>query len=81
MGFQKPFLNEVGADWFLPSKDELYQLYLVRATIGGLSTNAAGYWCSSENNCNNGNTYYFGNGSYNSTYKTNQCYVRAIRTF
>ncbi|MDR1682644.1 MAG: DUF1566 domain-containing protein, partial [Candidatus Symbiothrix sp.] len=34
-------------DWYLPSKDELAQIYAVRDSIGGIST-AAPYWSSSE---------------------------------
>jgi hypothetical protein len=35
-------------DWVLPSKDELYQLYLNRVVIGGFES--ASYWSSSEKN-------------------------------
>ena len=34
------------ADWFLPSKDELYQLYLQKSKVGGFIR--GGYWSSSE---------------------------------
>ena len=34
-------------DWFLPSKDELYKLYLNKDKIGGFTD--AWYWSSSEN--------------------------------
>lgn len=37
-------------DWCLPSKDELYQLYLNKTAIGGLTDFA--YWSSSESNLN-----------------------------
>jgi hypothetical protein len=33
-------------DWFLPSKDELYQLYLQKTIVGGFTKNF--YWSSSE---------------------------------
>jgi hypothetical protein len=33
-------------DWYLPSRDELAQLYAQRTTVGGFS--ADGYWSSSE---------------------------------
>lgn len=35
-------------DWHLPSKDELYQLYVNRAKIGGFTANW--YWTSTEKN-------------------------------
>jgi hypothetical protein len=34
------------SDWYLPSKNELYKLYLNRAAIGGFGT--AEYWTSTE---------------------------------
>jgi len=33
-------------DWFLPSQDELHQMYAERASVGGFSPNV--YWSSSE---------------------------------
>ena len=33
-------------DWFLPSKDELNELFLERVSVGGFSTD--NYWSSSE---------------------------------
>jgi hypothetical protein len=36
-------------DWFLPSQDELTELYLQRATVGGFVVDTTGYWSSSEN--------------------------------
>jgi hypothetical protein len=45
------------SDWFLPSKDELYKMYLNRSYIGGFSyeTNG-GYWSSTETYLNYGGT-------------------------
>jgi hypothetical protein len=34
------------SDWYLPSKDELNQLYINRVAIGGFASN--GYWSSTE---------------------------------
>jgi hypothetical protein len=35
-------------DWYLPSKDELNQLYINRAAVGGLRTDGQRYWSSSQ---------------------------------
>jgi hypothetical protein len=40
------FVNEGYSDWFLPSFDELYKVYLNRNIIGGLSMDT--YWTSTE---------------------------------
>lgn len=40
------FVNEGYSDWFLPSFDELYKVYLNRNIIGGLSMGT--YWTSTE---------------------------------
>jgi hypothetical protein len=69
-------------DWFLPSLDELVQLYINRTTIGNFE--ARGYWSSSQGgpefalfqNFMDGSQH--GNGaSKNGTW----CMVRAIRAF
>jgi hypothetical protein len=67
------------SDWFLPSKDELNQMYVQRAAIGGFSF-AHHYWSSSESN------YYawrqfFGSGYQNESNKANEHYVRCVRAF
>ena len=41
-------------DWFLPSKDELNQLFLNKSFIGLNSTGFIYYWSSSENSWHNG---------------------------
>jgi cytoskeletal protein CcmA (bactofilin family) len=67
------------SDWFLPSKDELNQLYLNRVAIGGF-TNAF-YWSSTEA------TQFFtwrqnlNTGVQDTLGKSGLMYVRAIRTF
>jgi hypothetical protein len=67
-------------DWYLPSKDELQELYLQQAVVGGFTGNY--YWTSSEIT----NTYawsqYFTNGlQYNLGAKWIPNYVRPIRSF
>jgi hypothetical protein len=67
------------SDWYLPSKDELNQLYINRDAIGGFANNF--YWSSTEidnasawgQKFSNGLQYYF--------YKYDTGYVRAIRAF
>lgn len=68
------------SDWYLPSKDELQELYLQQAIVGGFTGNY--YWTSSEIT----NTYawsqYYTNGSqYNLGAKWIPNYVRPIRSF
>jgi trimeric autotransporter adhesin len=71
-------------DWFLPSKDELYKLYLNRVAIGGFEANW--YWSSSEKNDAYAEALNFGTGNFDGTggYKGpagTPYKVRAIRTF
>ena len=66
-------------DWFLPSKDELNQMYLNKAAIGGFINDH--YWSSTE--LDNYNAWYqsFYNGAQGSSDKANFKYVRAVRAF
>ncbi|MCX6277766.1 MAG: DUF1566 domain-containing protein [Bacteroidetes bacterium] len=66
-------------DWFLPSKDELYQMYLQKNLIGGFVSNY--YWSSSEYNASNAWYVYFGNGIQGNDGKNYTNYVRAVRAF
>jgi hypothetical protein len=67
-------------DWFLPSKDELNQMYAQRTAIGGFTSNY--YWSSSELNAFYAWDQYFDLGSqpYFKS-KSNTLYVRAVRAF
>ena len=68
------------SDWFLPSKDELNELYIQKGVVGGFTTN--NYWASSQNASNLAWIQYFGNGTQSSGYtKGSQYPVRAIRAF
>jgi hypothetical protein len=67
------------SDWYLPSRDELYELYINRSSIGGFTTGY--YWSSSE-----GYTYLawqvgFGSGGIFNDGKIFIYYVRAVRAF
>jgi uncharacterized repeat protein (TIGR02543 family) len=68
-------------DWFLPSKDELAQLYTERALVGNLGSFT--YWSSSDAGGAFGSTWEqnFGNGNQNNGSKSNYNSVRPIRAF
>lgn len=67
-------------DWFLPSKDELNEMYLkIRSGYGFIDTN---YWSSSEHLVADfAWTQFFGGGNQNYVFKSNPNRVRAIRAF
>ena len=69
------------SDWYLPSTQELNQLYINRVAIGGFGTV---YWSSREENdgiawsCG---FYYGSQGNCNIAFKTGNGNVRAVRSF
>jgi hypothetical protein len=67
------------SDWYLPSKDELNQLYLNKVAIGGLS--GSYYWSSTENNNYAAWMQYFNNGTQYVYGKNVSNDVRAVRAF
>ena len=68
------------SDWFLPSKDELNEMYLNKDAIGGFANN--NYWSSTENDSSVAWCQYFFNGSQYFVFgKNNYYYVRAVRAF
>ena len=70
-------------DWYLPSRDELIQMYSNRSVIGGFSGSSF-YWSSSEwtgTGGQNGRALYFGDGITYYKFKYNTYYVRAVRSF
>ena len=68
------------SDWYLPSLDELNQLYVNRVAIGGFAFNS--YWSSTEFNTDSAWRQYFFNGSqYFYDGKNNLTNVRAVRAF
>ncbi len=66
-------------DWFLPSKDELAELYRQRNAVGGFASD--GYWGASEGNSYTAWYQYFGNGIQYTNSKDYSGWVRAVRGF
>jgi hypothetical protein len=66
-------------DWFLPSKDELNEVYLQQGIIGGFASSI--YWSSSEGNLYSAWGQSFNNGVQNNTDKFRTYYIRAVRAF
>jgi hypothetical protein len=66
-------------DWYLPSKDELYQLYLQRATVGGFE--AYVYWSSTEYIAGAARGQDFRNGIQVNASKNDPYFVRPVRAF
>lgn len=67
-------------DWFLPSRDELVQMYIQRSVIGSFTI--YDYWSSSEVDATSGWEQNFStDGQTHHQYKGNPGYVRAIRAF
>jgi len=68
------------SDWFLPSKDELNQMYLQKTVIGGFGGNP--YWSSYEYDANLAWCQYFEEyGAQDYYWKDTTYYVRAVRAF
>ena len=66
-------------DWFLPSKDELYQLYLNKTIVGGFASGF--YWSSSEYSSNLAYLQDFVDGLQGISSKFYLRNVRAVRAF
>ena len=66
-------------DWYLPSLDELNQLFINRGVVGGFVDGY--YWSSSEYDSSNAWNQYFGNGLKNFSEKWYYHNVRAVRNF
>ena len=67
------------SDWFLPSKDELNQMYSQKIVIGGFTNNY--YWSSSEYYNNYALCQTFASGTQSTGGKNTAFYVRAVRAF
>lgn len=66
-------------DWFLPSKDELAQLYIERNTAGGFMGHH--YYSSSEEDATNVWVQSFGDGLQYGDTKVGTFFVRPVRAF
>ena len=66
-------------DWFLPSRDELYQLYINQDKIGGFAIKD--YWSSSESPYANHAWFQYFEGTQDFTDKYYTYRVRAVRAF
>jgi hypothetical protein len=73
----KKICEDLGDGWRLPTREELYLMWLNRESIGGFS--AAFYWSSSEENSHYAWSQNFGNGGQDNYYKDYKNYVRAVR--
>ena len=68
------------SDWFLPSKDELNQMYLQKVVIGDFT--GYYYWSSSENNANSAwEQEFILDGTQFPSLKSDHDHVRAVRAF
>jgi hypothetical protein len=76
------------SDWFLPSQDELNEIFLSRLTINATATSNGGvefetsyYWSSSEDGNQFALLQIFDSGIQDNSLKNLAFYVRAIRAF
>ncbi len=72
------------SDWFLPSKDELNEMFLHRDVIGGFPATPGAYWNSTEFNSTGPEwawLQWFNTGEQLYALKQDLCFVRAARAF
>ena len=87
-GLARAYAGGGYTDWFLPSNDELNQMYLKRGDInttaaanGGSNLTTNYYWSSTEYDPNAAWSQNFGSGSPGLSYKNSTISVRAVREF
>jgi hypothetical protein len=73
------YSNGEKTDWFLPSKDELNQLYINRASVGNMTNSV--YWSSSQYDAQSSWIQFFSEESQHYNNKSQSFYIRAIRAF
>jgi len=69
----------LGADWFLPSRDELNEIFQNRAVVGNLGT--SWFWSSSQDDAHFAWDQNFAGGGQNVASKRHFGAVRAVRAF
>jgi hypothetical protein len=73
------YSNNGKTDWFLPSRDELTELYVNRTSVGNMSF---GYWSTSQTTIGNAYVRMFDHDDHlQSTLKNDTWSVRAVRAF
>jgi hypothetical protein len=73
-----------GSEWFLPSINELKEMYVNKAlleAVSGFDAFSNYYWSSTEIESNKVWLQYFNTGMQNSNYKPNDYNMRAVRAF
>ncbi len=77
----KKACSDLGEDWRLPTKEELYEIYLMQDEIGGFHLNGA-YWSSTyfESDFTSYWYQYISLGDQYPSDKDEKYYVRAVRT-
>jgi hypothetical protein len=73
------YRNGSKTDWFLPSKDELNQLYENRTSVGNMGTSM--YWSSSQSSNHHACFQRFSDGNKYNYHKFNIFSVRPVRAF
>lgn len=75
-----------GAEWYLPSRRELFEIYRSRVAInatltsfGAQTLSPSSYWSSTEYNYNNAYLVFFKDGGVTQYYKWGKYKVRAVR--
>jgi hypothetical protein len=87
---KRPIASSVAADypgpngdtlgeWFLPSKDELNELYLNKGVVGGFVNDS--YWSSTEDGRNTAPIQFFSKSGFQTYGKEEINRVRAVRAF
>jgi hypothetical protein len=83
-GLAQAYTSDGYSDWYLPSKDELYELYRSKDAIGGFETTTSPYYWSSSQSAGIAGSAWgqgFGDGLQGNYFKSGVLRVRAVRAF